>query len=97
MVDDGAILRVVDNIHGDELSTEWHHVEVSFNGLVLLQHLREKEEGREGVGRRESTVCTMWVIPYHFIKSSHMTPTDLAEIRYVGTPWGSIHLCTVSA
>ena len=24
-------------------------------------------------------------------------PTDLAEIWYVGTPWGSIHLCTVSA
>ena len=46
MVDDGAILRVVDNIHGDELSTEWHHVEVSFNGLVLLQHLREKEGGK---------------------------------------------------
>ena len=36
MVDDGAILRMVDYIHRDELSAEWHDVEISFNGLVLL-------------------------------------------------------------
>ncbi len=30
----------------------------------------------------------VWVIPYQFSKSSHMTPSELAEIWYVGSVCG---------
>ena len=39
VVDDGAVLRVVDDVHGNELGTEGHHIELSTKGLVLLKHL----------------------------------------------------------
>ncbi len=39
MVDDGAVFGMVDDLAGDELAAERHHVQVSFDGLVLLQNL----------------------------------------------------------
>ena len=39
VVDDGAVLRVVDDVHGDELGAEGHYVEVSTHRLVGLHHL----------------------------------------------------------
>ena len=43
MVDDGAMFRVVDDIHGNELGTKWQHIEVSSKRLVLLKHLWRDE------------------------------------------------------
>ncbi len=46
MVDDGAVLWVVDDLIGDELRAERHHVQVRLDGPVLLQDL----EGGGGGG-----------------------------------------------
>lgn len=39
VVDDRAMLGMVDDLVGDELTAERHHVQVGFDGAVLLQHL----------------------------------------------------------
>lgn len=39
VVDDGAVLRVVDDLHGDELGAEWQDVEFGASGHVLSHHL----------------------------------------------------------
>ena len=39
MVDDGTVLGMVDDLIGNELGAEWHHVQVGFDGPVLLQDL----------------------------------------------------------
>ena len=41
MVDDGAMLWMTDDLHGNELSAERQHVQLRVEGLVLLQHLRQ--------------------------------------------------------
>lgn len=40
MVDNGAMLGVIDDVHGDELGTEGHDVELSSHRLVCVHHLR---------------------------------------------------------
>ena len=47
MVNDGAMLRVVDDLHRNELRAERKNVQVRLNRLILLQNLG-KEGGREG-------------------------------------------------
>lgn len=39
MVDDGAELGVIDDLHGDELGAEGHDVELGTRGGVLSHHL----------------------------------------------------------
>ena len=39
MVDDGAMLWTVDDVHGNELGAEGHHIQLSSKGLILLKHL----------------------------------------------------------
>lgn len=39
MIDDGAVLRAVDNIHGDELGAEGHDVEFGTHCVVGVHHL----------------------------------------------------------
>ena len=39
MVDDGAMLGVVNDVHRDELRAEWHDVEIGAHCLVGLHHL----------------------------------------------------------
>lgn len=39
VVDDGAVLRVVDHLHGDELGAEGQDVEFGARGGVLSHHL----------------------------------------------------------
>ena len=39
MVDDGAVLGVVDHLHGDELGAEGQDVQLGAHGLVLVHHL----------------------------------------------------------
>ena len=39
MVDDRAMLRVIDDIHGNELGAEGQHIQLGSKGLVLLKHL----------------------------------------------------------
>ena len=55
MVDDGTVLRVIDDLHWNELSAEWENIQVCIEGLVLLQNLWVREgrggEGRGGEGR----------------------------------------------
>lgn len=41
VVNDGAVLRVVDDIHGDELGAEGHHVELGPHRLIRIHHLRD--------------------------------------------------------
>lgn len=41
VVNDGAVLRVFDDIHGDELGAEGHHVEFGSHRLVRVHHLRD--------------------------------------------------------
>lgn len=41
VVDYGAMLGVVDDVHGDELRAEGHDVELSTHSLVGLHHLRD--------------------------------------------------------
>lgn len=41
VVDDGAVLGVVDDVHGDELGAEGHDVELGAHRLVGLHHLRD--------------------------------------------------------
>lgn len=41
VVNDGAVLRVIDDIHGDELGAEGHHVEFGSHRLVSIHHLRD--------------------------------------------------------
>lgn len=40
MVDDGAVLRVIDDVHGDKLGAEGHDVEFGSHRLVRIHHLR---------------------------------------------------------
>lgn len=56
VVDDGAVLGVVDDVHGDKLGAKGHDVELSTHHLVGIHHLwdgipldpppRELEHGR---------------------------------------------------
>ena len=46
MVNDGAMLRVVDDLHWNELRAEWKNVQVRLNRLIPLQNLG-REGGRE--------------------------------------------------
>lgn len=39
VVDDGAVLGVIDYVHGDELGAEGHDVELGAHSLVRFQHL----------------------------------------------------------
>ena len=39
VVDDGAVLGVVDDVHGDELGAEGHDVKLGAHRLVGLHHL----------------------------------------------------------
>lgn len=39
VVDDGAVFRVVDDLHGDELGAEGQDVELGASGRVLSHHL----------------------------------------------------------
>ena len=39
VVDDGAVLGVVDDVHGNELGAEGQDIQVRLNRLVLLQNL----------------------------------------------------------
>lgn len=39
VVDDGAVLGVVDDLHGDELGAERQDVELGAGGCVLSHHL----------------------------------------------------------
>ena len=41
MVDNGAMCGVVDDIHGNELSAKWHHIQFCTKGLVLVKDLNE--------------------------------------------------------
>lgn len=41
VVDDGAVFRVVDDLHGDELGAEGQDVELGASGHVLSHHLRD--------------------------------------------------------
>ena len=36
------------------------------------------------------SVIYQWVIPYQFTEGSHMTRSDLDEIRFVGSPSGDM-------
>ena len=58
MVDDGAVLRVIDDLHWNELSAEWENIQVCIEGLVLLQNLwvGEGGEGRGGEGNGVESV-----------------------------------------
>ena len=47
MVNDGAMLRVVDDLHWNELRAEWKNVQVRLNRLIPLQNLG-REGGSEG-------------------------------------------------
>ena len=55
MVDDRAMLWAVDDVHGNELSAEGQHVQLSTKRLVLLKHLNREKEcvcgGGGGLGR----------------------------------------------
>lgn len=42
MIDDGAMLGVVDDVHWNKLTAEWHHIQVSLKRHVLLQHLNQQ-------------------------------------------------------
>ena len=55
MVNDRAVFWVVNDVHWNELSTEWKDVEVCLIRLVLLQNLRGrgKEGGSDVRGGRE--------------------------------------------
>ena len=48
MVNNGAMLRVVDHLHWNELRAERKNVQVRLNRLILLQNLRGEGGGREG-------------------------------------------------
>lgn len=62
MVNDGAVLRVIDDVHGDELGAEGHHVEFGSHRLVRVHHRwdglslhpppRELKHGRAVLRRR---------------------------------------------
>lgn len=41
VVDDGAVLGVIDDVHGDELGAEGHDVELGTHRLVGIHHLRD--------------------------------------------------------
>lgn len=41
VVDDGAVLRVVDDLHGDELGAEGHDVEFGPHRVVRSPHIRQ--------------------------------------------------------
>lgn len=41
VVDDGAMLWLVDDFHGDELGAEGQNVELSTRGVILRHHLRD--------------------------------------------------------
>ena len=41
MVDNGAMLRMVDNLHGNELGAEWQDVQLRIERLVLVQNVRQ--------------------------------------------------------
>lgn len=41
VVDNGAVFRVVDDLHRDELGAEGQNIELSTSGLVLSNHLRD--------------------------------------------------------
>lgn len=41
VVDDGAVLGEVDDVHGDKLGAEGHHIELSAYSFVGLNHLRD--------------------------------------------------------
>ena len=41
MVDDGALLSSIDDVHGNELSAEWEDIECCTNTAVLVEHLRD--------------------------------------------------------
>lgn len=41
VVNDGAVLGVIDDVHGDELGAEGHHVELGSHRLVSTHHLRD--------------------------------------------------------
>lgn len=41
VVDDGAVLWVIDDIHGDELWAEGHDIELSSHRFVSIHHLRD--------------------------------------------------------
>ena len=53
VVDDGAVLGVVDNLHGDELGAEGQHVELGARGLVLGHHLRQRLALQAPAGKLE--------------------------------------------
>lgn len=53
VVDDGAVLGVVDNLHGDELGAERQHVELGARGLVLGHHLRQRLALQAPAGKLE--------------------------------------------
>lgn len=40
VVDDGAVLGVINDVHGDELGAEGHDVELGIHCLVGIHHLR---------------------------------------------------------
>jgi hypothetical protein len=46
VVDDGAMLWTVDDIHGNELGTEGQHIQLGSKGLVLLKHLNRTREAQ---------------------------------------------------
>ena len=50
MVDDGAMLWTVDDVHGNELGAEGHHIQLSSKGLVLLKHLNRDTQS--------ASICT---------------------------------------
>ena len=41
VVDNGAMLRVVDNFHGNKLGAEWQDVQLRIERLVLIQNVRQ--------------------------------------------------------
>lgn len=41
VVDDGAVLGVIDDVHGDELGAEGHDIELGAHSLVRIHHLRD--------------------------------------------------------
>ena len=49
VIDDGAMFRIVDDIHGNELGTEGQHIQLSTKGLVLLKHLNGGVEESIGI------------------------------------------------
>ena len=77
MVNDGAMLWVVDDLHWNELRAERKNIQVRFDRLILLQNLREREGGRRRTECLKSHSC---VYVHLLVPSSLSSQRTLAKV-----------------